>query len=139
MNLKKSTLVSLVLMLAVMVSSVAWTPAPVAQTGPNDPDSTPGLSPKWPTKYSRGRISARIIGDEVYLRGDRLPGRHSFFVKVRRNANGVWERLGAVESDKNGNMEDYFRLPQKLRKLNAVNICMKDILTNKAYCVTARR
>jgi hypothetical protein len=125
------------LALAVFASSVAWAPIVVTQKDPDDPE--PGLTSKWPPQYRRGKISARIVGDEVIINGADLPRDHSFFVKVRRSGHSSWERLGVSYSDRSGDLDDRYRLPQKLRKMYGVNICLKDVITNRAYCMTARR
>jgi len=138
MNAKKYPLVYLLLALAVFASSVAWAPpAPTAQKDPDDPEQE--FQVKWHRKYRRGQLGARIIGDEVWLRSTDLPNNHSFFFKVRRGGRAAWERLGVAYSDSDGTLEDSFRLPQRMRKAMAVQVCLKDISTNRAYCMFAWR
>lgn len=139
MNAKKYTILYLLLALAVIASSVAWMPFPAAQTDPEKDDPTTEQSKKWPPQYRHGRISARLIGSDLILLGDNLPPNHSFFVKVRRNGRSSWQRLGVSYSDRDGDLDDRYILPQKARKMQSVQVCLKDVLTNRAYCMTARR
>ena len=137
MNAQNSRWLNLLLALAVIAGSLAWAPAPLAAPGdPEDPEITQGVP--WPDRY-RGKISASIFGDEVVLRGEQLPRRHVFFVKVRRSLTGSWTRVGVTKSSRNGDLQDRFRLPQSLRKASIVRVCIKDIETNRAYCAVARR
>jgi hypothetical protein len=138
MNANKLTPVLYILLaLAVLTTSAAWTPAPAAaQTAGGQYQQGPYT---WPPKNPYGRVSARLVGDQIYIYGEKLPRNHDFFVKVRRGNAYSWARLGETFADKNGKVDDLFRLPEKLRKLPGVQVCLKDSISNKAYCTTARR
>jgi LysM repeat protein len=73
-------------------------------------------------------------GTQIAIKGSGFKKLATFFVKAREKDKSAYEKVSTAVTDKNGNMNVRFRVPQELRNKPALSICLKDNITNKLVC-----
>lgn len=79
-------------------------------------------------------LKATVYWRHLYLYGSEFPAKHVFTVKLRARNDNVWVKLGVLRSDKNGKIEDDFRIPKEYDDTKYFEICLKDTKTGCKVC-----
>ena len=116
----------MLLVLAVLTSSLAWMPS-TAQAAPQAEAS------------AKPNIDGWIVGPRLYVEASGLPRSHSFNLRARRSSNNDWTKLTRVQSNRRGELVISVRLPSQLARADRLQVCLKDKKTDRVYCVKARR
>jgi LysM repeat protein len=90
--------------------------------------------PKVPAKSSDYTWSASNDGKTVLIAGEKFKKTYPFIVKARADDSTTWYRLGRVGTDKNGDLEKKFTLPNALAKEIFLTVCLKDGVNNYLDC-----
>jgi LysM repeat protein len=91
-------------------------------------------------KAGRGSFTASIDGNFLVINTSNLPTKSSFFVRVddAHERGYKWTKVGVLRTNKSGSVEDSFRLTGDLRFTSLLNVCLKNIYTDKVICGVAR-
>jgi len=114
----------IVLILAVLTSSLAWIPS-TAQAAPQTETSAAPVIDAW------------IIGNRLYVEASNLPGKHVFNLRARRDSEEKWTKLSRVKSNRLGDLNKSLRLPNKLTQASRLQVCLKDKKAGQQYCARA--
>lgn len=90
--------------------------------------------PAEPKVTGAGKFTVAFKGDIVKIEGSGFKKQYSFYVRVRENDTSKWYKLGAVRSDRNGNLVVTLDIPKELRNKPAINVCLKDGVTDGLVC-----
>jgi hypothetical protein len=82
-------------------------------------------------------LSVSLSRDSVTIAGSGFPKAHTYNVKA--SSGGAWYRLvDNLRPDKNGELQKVrYKLPDELRGVQELSICLKDTSTNALNCVRA--
>jgi hypothetical protein len=116
----------IVLVLAVVASSLAWIPSTTQAASEAETSAAP-------------KVEAWIVGARLYVEANRLPRNHVFNLRARRGSASSWTRLGSGRSTRWGEMNKSVRLPSYLMRGFRLQVCLKDRSTDQLYCTRARR
>ena len=73
-------------------------------------------------------------GTQIIISGAGFDDLASFFVKAHATDDKTYEKLFTAVTDDNGKMNVKFKVPQDLRNIPALSICLKDNITNQLTC-----
>jgi LysM repeat protein len=90
--------------------------------------------PAEPKVAGAGKFTVAFKGDIVKIDGSSFKKQYPFYVRVRENDTSKWYKLGAVRSDRNGNLVVTLDVPKELQNKPALNVCLKDGVTDGLVC-----
>lgn len=90
--------------------------------------------PVDPTVTGAGKFSVVFKGTTVKIEGSGFKKQYPFFVRVRENDTSKWFKLGAAQSDRNGNLVVTLNVPKELQNKPALIVCLKDAVTDGLVC-----
>jgi len=94
----------------------------------------------WPPyRWSRARVSARIVGHRLIVSGAGFPQRRAIVVRARRYDGDPWKSLAILNTSRRGKFSADLPLPHYLEIANSLQVCVKDKGSGRLACVTARR
>lgn len=78
-----------------------------------------------------------VNGNRLVITASKFSKKAIFFVRANdgNRSNTNWHRLGRLRVDKNGNGTFSFQLPRGLRYTTELQVCLKNVRNEKAYCV----
>jgi hypothetical protein len=123
---KVSTMMAgrILMVLLVLTSSLAWLPM-AAQAAPK---TAPSASPK---------LDTWIIGDRLYVEAWDLQRYNALVLRVRRGSEEKWTKLTSLQANRWGELNKSVRLPSKMRKVDNLQVCLKDKKAGQQYCARA--
>jgi hypothetical protein len=117
--------VRVLLIAAVLLTgSLAWL-SPAAHAAPQH---APNASPKMDTW---------IIGDRLYVEAWDLQRYQALNLRVRRGSEEKWTKLTELQTNRWGELNKNVRLPNKMTKVDNLQVCLKDKKTGQQYCSKA--
>ena len=118
---------SLLLILALLASSLAWV-SPAVQAAPQQQANRP-----------RVVLNAWIAGSHLYVKASNLPARHTFVLRARLASEHSWTKLARLQANNRGVLDTSVRLTSHLAQADRLKVCLKDVRTNRLFCTKARR
>lgn len=112
--------------LTLLAGGLAWLPS-TAQAAPQTETSAAVVLRAW------------IVNRRLYVEASGLPRDHVFSLRARRNAQSDWTRLARVRANRYGELDKEVRLPSYLARAERLQVCLKDMDTDRLYCTRARR
>jgi hypothetical protein len=121
-------LLCLLVVLSLVTAEFTWLAQPVhAEAG-------------WPPyNWSRLWLNSRIIGHRVQVSGAGFPRQHILLVRARFHDGYPWYNLATLKASQRGRFFADLPLPHHLENANNLRVCVKDTLTSRLTCATARR
>lgn len=85
----------------------------------------------------RATITATISGGRIVLATSNFSTRSAFKVKVRPATTGVggWHVVGNLNIGRNESLTTVYTLPQELRGVPNISVCLKNLTTDELHCV----
>jgi hypothetical protein len=114
--------IRLILVLAILAGMFAWASTPA--------QAAPLAIQKW---------GAKLVNKTVVIQGNGFPASHSYVVRAKYHLDDPYVRLGKTNSSKLGKVNVTLNLPPSWYTANAIRVCLKDAVTGKLTCVTAKR
>jgi hypothetical protein len=94
----------------------------------------------WPPwNDSRLRLSARIVGHRLQISGMGFPRQHTLLVRARLNDGDPWYSLNRLKASRRGKFFADLPLPHHLENANNLRVCVKDTISSRLTCASARR
>jgi LysM repeat protein len=90
--------------------------------------------PAEPKVTGAGKFTVSFKGEVIKIDGSGFKKQYTFFVRVRENDTSKWYKIGAVRSDRNGNLLVTLDVPKQLQNKPALNVCLKDGVTDGLVC-----
>jgi hypothetical protein len=118
----------LLVVLSLVTAEFTWLAQPVrAEAG-------------WPPcNPSRLRLGARIVGHRLQVSGSGFPRQHVLSVRARLYDGAPWYSLNTLKASRRGKFFADLPLPHHLEHANSLRVCVKDTISSRLSCVTARR
>ena len=88
---------------------------------------------------TNAKWSAVFSNNKVLITGSSFKKQYSFIVRVRENDTTAFYKLGKFKSDREGDVLASFAVPRDLQKMPAINVCLKDAVTDGLVCKRAYR
>lgn len=109
---------------------------PKAGTVPQTPSPT-----AVPGAVSSANFTVTRSSDKLTVQIKNFPKNTDYFVRARSaqaQGPGAWERIGSLQTDKNGAATSVFTLGSKdLKNASLLSVCVKNVLTNDMQCTTS--
>ena len=90
--------------------------------------------PADPTVTGAGKFSVVFKGTTVKIEGSSFKKQYPFFVRVRENDTSKWFKLGAAQSNRDGNLVVTLDVPKELQNKPVLTVCLKDGVTDGLVC-----
>ena len=116
----------ILLVLVVLTSSLAWMPSTAQAAPQTETSATP-------------KVVAWIAGARLYVEARGLPRSHNFSLRARRTSDNDWIKLARVKSNRHGELVKNARLPSYLTRYDHLQVCLKDLRTDRSYCARSKR
>ncbi len=87
---------------------------------------------------SRGKFTAEVYGNRIYITTTNFANRRAYYLKVRdaEESIGGWEKLGSFKASKNTTETRLYTLPKDLRDAFYLDVCLKNATTDDLVCNT---
>jgi hypothetical protein len=120
--------ISVLVVLALITAEFTWLAQPVhAEAG-------------WPSyNWARLWLNSRIVGYRVQVAGSGFPRQHILLVRARLRDGSPWYNLATLKASQRGRFFADLPLPHHLENANNLRVCVKDTLSSRLTCATARR
>ncbi len=83
--------------------------------------------------YPKASLSGEVALKWLFLEGSHLPAQEKYFVRIRVPNQIDWVKVGAFKTDKYGEFDKDFRIPNTFLGAKRFEVCVKHI--NKSYTV----
>jgi hypothetical protein len=82
------------------------------------------------------------VGDSIQVQTEGFSARTRYFVRVAEGPkmyDTTWYRIGRLTVDKAGKANVHYHLPKALKQADTITVCLKNVVTDKAYCQVVYR
>lgn len=92
-----------------------------------------------PSTDRNAGIQVSVSGNRIILKLSSFSKEHMYRVKVRdvSLAAGGWSKLAVITIEKNKTRTFRYKVPEDLRDVPILNVCLKDMVTDELTCRTA--
>ncbi len=103
---------------------------------PAEEETTTAKKSTTPATDKKARIVVSIAGKRISLSLSDFTQEHTYLVKVRDNRVGIggWYKLKVVVVDEDTDLTLRFPVPEDLRRVLYLQVCLKDQFTNQLIC-----
>ena len=84
-----------------------------------------------------GTLTAKLDGRKVTINGTNFNKNREFMVNAK-SGKGTTAKLGTVKSSDTGTFKSTFTLPDKIKIIKNLTVCVKDTKNNKRTCVIVK-
>lgn len=92
----------------------------------------PGVA--FPKVYPKAHFSGSVAYKRLFIDGSDFPAYEKYFVRIRVRNQTTWTRVGVLTTDKNGEFEKNFRIPNSFLGANRFEVCLKHTLKGYTVC-----
>jgi hypothetical protein len=115
----------LLLAFLVIALTFAWLPQPVAAKTVQAPTGT--------------TLAGFLIDNTLVLNGAGFLPQAKYQVKVRVTDADPWTKIAKIQSSRAGRINAALVLPSAWANLTSLQVCLKEKLTGRSRCITAKR
>jgi hypothetical protein len=89
--------------------------------------------------FPKAQLSGSVALKRLYIEGGDFPKLESYSVRIRARNQTTWTRIGVLRTDKNGEFERNFRIPNIFQDVRRFEVCLKHTLKGYTVCTFAPR